>query len=80
VEQLSLLVRERQRASIGGLELGEMLGRGSFGKVYKGARLTSTLQLSFTLKLSSTLQLSLTLQLSSTLQLLTTLSCWRASS
>ena len=30
------MLRERQRASIGGLELGELLGRGSFGKVYKG--------------------------------------------
>lgn len=37
VEQLSGMVRERQRATIGGLELGELLGRGSFGKVYKGA-------------------------------------------
>ena len=36
VEQLSGMVRERQRATIGGLELGELLGRGSFGKVYKG--------------------------------------------
>ncbi|CAL8464410.1 g3945 [Coccomyxa elongata] len=35
-EHISNLVRDRQRASIGGLELGEMLGRGSFGKVYKG--------------------------------------------
>ncbi len=31
------MLRERQRATIGGLELGELLGRGSFGKVYKGA-------------------------------------------
>lgn len=35
-EHISGLVRDRQRATIGGLELGEMLGRGSFGKVYKG--------------------------------------------
>ncbi|BDA49710.1 probable mitogen-activated protein kinase kinase kinase 12 at C-terminar half [Coccomyxa sp. Obi] len=35
-DHISNLVRDRQRASIGGLELGDMLGRGSFGKVYKG--------------------------------------------
>ena len=29
-------MRERQRATIDGLELGELLGRGSFGRVYKG--------------------------------------------
>ena len=36
VEMLSSLLRDRQRASVGGLELGPLLGRGSFGKVYKG--------------------------------------------
>ncbi len=37
VDHITMLVRERQRATIDGLELGEMLGRGSFGRVYKGA-------------------------------------------
>jgi len=36
VEHISWLVRERQRATIDGLEVGELLGRGSFGRVYKG--------------------------------------------
>lgn len=37
LESLAELLRQRERATIGGLELGEMLGRGSFGRVYKGA-------------------------------------------
>lgn len=36
VEHISWLVRERQRVTIDGLEIGELLGRGSFGRVYKG--------------------------------------------
>ncbi|CAL8464411.1 g3946 [Coccomyxa elongata] len=36
VDHITWLVRERQRATIDGLELGELLGRGSFGRVYKG--------------------------------------------
>ena len=36
MEMLSSLLRDRQRASVGGLELGPLLGRGSFGKVYQG--------------------------------------------
>jgi len=34
---LAELLRQRERATIGGLELGELLGRGSFGRVYKGS-------------------------------------------
>ncbi len=36
LDSLAELLRQRERATIGGLELGEMLGRGSFGRVYKG--------------------------------------------
>ena len=39
MEHLSGVLRERQKAQLGGLELGELLGRGSFGKVYKGPAL-----------------------------------------
>ena len=30
------MLRERQKALLGGLELGELLGPGSFGKGYRG--------------------------------------------
>ena len=36
LDSLAELLRQRERATIGGLELGELLGRGSFGRVYKG--------------------------------------------
>ncbi len=36
LDALAELLRQRERATIGGLELGELLGRGSFGRVYKG--------------------------------------------
>lgn len=43
VDHITWLMRERQRATIDGLELGELLGRGSFGRVYKGAFHAQTL-------------------------------------
>ena len=39
LDSLAELLRQRERATIGGLELGELLGRGSFGRVYKGGML-----------------------------------------
>ena len=39
LDSLAELLRQRERATIGGLELGELLGRGSFGRVYKGDEL-----------------------------------------
>ena len=39
LNSLAELLRQRERATIGGLELGELLGRGSFGRVYKGETL-----------------------------------------
>ena len=46
LDSLAELLRQRERATIGGLELGELLGRGSFGRVYKGASTSSSLALS----------------------------------